>query len=180
MSLTEQDGLDVQFWPDGSRLPRMGTQVLLPYERRAIVMHHHPAVLLRPVTYTLVALIIAGALTTVLRDAEIVDAVLWMAWLLTLGYLLLRVLNWSHNRLVVTENRMIYVCGFLTRTVMMTALTKGTDLHVKRTLLGKLLGYGTIRLDSESEYHQLRNVPYLPYPEQVFIRISALIFETDD
>ncbi|MFD0853478.1 PH domain-containing protein, partial [Actinomadura adrarensis] len=107
----------------------------------------------------------------------------WWLWPLSLGRLLWTVVAWSVEVLVVTEYRMLVVTGVLTRSVMMMPLGKVTDIELKRSVPGRLLGYGEFVVESagrERRPRQLHRVRFMPYPEQLYLECCSVIFDRDD
>jgi hypothetical protein len=43
-------------------------------------------------------------------------------------------------------------------------------------VIGQILGYGTLRVESAGQKQDLETVKFLPRPEEVFLAISELIF----
>jgi hypothetical protein len=58
----------------------------------------------------------------------------------------------------------------------MMPLTKVTDLSFIRTFNGRLLGYGTMVIESAGQIQALNQIHYLPDPEEVYEAISELVF----
>jgi len=54
-------------------------------------------------------------------------------------------------------------------------LDRVTGLTLRRTVLGRLLGYGTLIVTSPGQRRAFRKVRYLPYPEQLYLEISGLL-----
>ena len=65
--------------------------------------------------------------------------------------------------------------GLLRRTATAMPLDQVTGLTLQRTVLGRLLGYGTLIVISSSRRQAFRKVRYLPYPEQLYLEISGLL-----
>ena len=65
--------------------------------------------------------------------------------------------------------------GLLRRTAAAAPLDQVTGLTLQRTVLGRLLGYGTLIVTSPSRRQAFRKVRYLPYPEQLYLEISGLL-----
>jgi hypothetical protein len=70
---------------------------------------------------------------------------------------------------------MMLIHGLPSRTVAAMPMDKVTGLTLQRTVLGRLLGYGTLIVSSDSRHQPFRKVRYLPYPEQLYLEISALL-----
>ena len=50
----------------------------------------------------------------------------------------------------------------------------------ERSFLGRLLGYGTFILESAGQDQALSRVDHIPYPEQLYLEVCALIFPQKD
>jgi hypothetical protein len=159
----------------GSGSPVAINKYLLPREIQVATVRQHPAVLIPASAQTLVGLLIAGILSaTVLHG--IPGVVLWLLWLLLLLRLVWKVLNWSVDYFVVTTERLLLARGFLTRQINMMPLTKVTDMSFKRSFSGRLLGYGEFIVESAGQDQALRNVEFIPYPEQLYLLICGMLF----
>jgi Bacterial PH domain len=159
------------------RSPASVNQYLLPHERRVVTLREHPAKLLGPLTVSvagLASLITAGAIHggTVLVATS-------AACLVLLLYALTRVTAWYGAYFVVTDARMIIIAGLLARELAMVPLSQITDMSFQRSMLGRLLGYGTFFIELAGEGQMLRKLSYMPYPEQIFLEIADLVFPAD-
>jgi uncharacterized membrane protein YdbT with pleckstrin-like domain len=152
---------------------------LLPQEKQTITIRRHPAMLLRYVAETVGGLILAGALTGFVSQSTVLT-VIWCAWLLVVGRLAYKVFEWSDEFFAVTKVRVILVTGLFTRRVDMMPLSKVTDLAVNRSIMGRMLGYGTVVLESAGQDQALQTVEYMPEPEAVYMEISAVAFGSGD
>ena len=151
---------------------------LLPHERQVITVRFHPAVLIRPVAEVLGGLALAGLLsTTVAHGNGIVMLVIWIAWLVLVARLLIKIYEWLEDYFVVTSQRLLLATGILTRTVNMMPLSKVTDMSFRRSTLGRILGYGEFVVESAGQDQALRRVDHLPYPEQLYLEVCGLIFK---
>ena len=71
---------------------------------------------------------------------------------------------------------MVLIGGLASRTAAAMPLDKVTGLTLQRTVPGRLLGYGTLIVASPGRRQAFRKVRYLPYPEQLYLEISALLW----
>jgi membrane protein YdbS with pleckstrin-like domain len=160
--------------------PAAVNKYLLPHEHQVITVRKHPAVLIVPIAITLAGLLIALVLgTTVLRASHngiLVLVLIAVALLLYLGY---RAWEWSEDYFVVTSDRMLQASGVFTRKIAMMPLVKVTDMSFKRSTLGRLLGFGQFILESAGQDQALRTIDHVPYPEQLYLEICALIFPAE-
>jgi uncharacterized membrane protein YdbT with pleckstrin-like domain len=152
---------------------------LLPQEKHTVTIRRHPAMLLRYVGETLGGVILAGMLSTMFPQSTTLT-VIWVGWLLIVGRLAFKVFEWSDEFFAVTQVRVIFVHGILTRRVDMMPLTKITDLAVDRSLMGRMLGYGTIVLESAGQDQALSKLEFVPEPESMYLDISTEAFGNDN
>ncbi|MGK5553021.1 PH domain-containing protein [Actinomadura kijaniata] len=148
---------------------------LMSHEGRVIAVRRHPAVLLTPVS-----VVVVGLVACALLSAAVGTAWVWWLWVVTLGYLMWKVLAWSIEFFLVTEHRVMVIRGVLNRTVAMMPLAKVTDIKLERSLTGRLLGYGEFVMESAGQKQALRNVKFMPYPEQLYLEVSSVIFGAED
>lgn len=165
----------------GDSAPTAVSRFLLPHEHQVITVRKHPAVLLKPMALVLGGLILAGALSnTVAKESGTILAVIWWAWLLLLVYLVWRVAEWSVDYFVVTNQRMVYTYGLITRKVAMMPLGKVTDMSFQRSLAARMFGYGKFVLESAGQDQALREINHIPYPEQVYLEVCGMLFPSSD
>jgi len=159
----------------GSRSPVAINKYLLPREVQVATVRQHPAVLIAPSALALGGLLLAGVLTaTVVHGTFAV--IIWAAWGLLFLRLIWKAVNWSVDYFVVTSERLLLTTGFLTRDVNMMPLTKVTDMSFRRSFPGRLLGYGEFIVESAGQDQALRNVEFIPYPEQLYLLICGMLF----
>jgi uncharacterized membrane protein YdbT with pleckstrin-like domain len=166
--------------PNTDTVPASVNKYLLPHERQVITVHQHPAVLIRPIFEVLLGLAIAGWLNAVVHGNSTVILVIWLVWLVLLLRLVVKVLDWSVNYFVVTSQRLLLATGLVIRKVNMMPLSKVTDMSFQRTTTGRILGYGEFIVESAGQDQALRNVRFLPYPEQLYLEVCGLIFKGPD
>lgn len=147
---------------------------LTSYEVNRLTIRRHPASLLAPVTAAFGGLVLAG-LASAWLDGGSGATLLWLAWLGVVGWLVWRLIGWSVTYFVITEYRVTLISGVLNRRIAMMPLEKVSDITLDRSLLGRMLGYGTVVLESTGQDQALRNVVFLPYPEQLYFDISSMI-----
>jgi uncharacterized membrane protein YdbT with pleckstrin-like domain len=165
----------------GANPPADVDRYLLPHEQEVITVRKHPAVLLAPVAWAVVGLVIAAVLSdTLLRRDSALTWIVWAVWGLVFLRFLWAAINWAVDYFVVTSHRFIQTSGLLSRKVAMMPLVKVTDMTFKRSLLGRILGYGTFVLESAGQDQALSNVDHIPYPEQLYLEVCSLIFPSKD
>lgn len=167
----------------GNNPPREVNKYLLLHERehQVITVRMHPAVLVVPVAIALAGLIAAVVLNgSILKHQHVLMAIIWIGWLILFLRALFLAATWSIEYFVVTSQRMILTSGLLTRKVAMMPLNKVTDMSFQRSLGGRLFGYGEFILESAGQDQALRNIPYIPYPEQLYLEVCDLLFPSKD
>jgi Bacterial PH domain len=86
-------------------------------------------------------------------------AVLRLAW---------NALEWWMEVFVVTDKQIIFSHGVIMRRTDMMPLTELTDVSLWwRPAAGRLLGYGTLRVELVGQKQDLETLEYLPRPEKV-------------
>ncbi|RJL32103.1 PH domain-containing protein [Bailinhaonella thermotolerans] len=165
----------------GDSAPASVNRYLLPHEHQVITVRKHPAVLMRPVAEVFGGLIVAGVLSNRIgNDGGPVLMIIWWAWLLLLVRFVWQVAEWSVDYFVVTNQRMLYTTGLITRKVAMMPLAKVTDMSFQRSIMGRMLGYGEFILESAGQDQALRTVDFIPYPEQLYLEVCGMIFPNRD
>ncbi|HEV7980680.1 PH domain-containing protein [Amycolatopsis sp.] len=157
--------------------PRDPDEYLLDTERRVIRIRRHWAVLLWD-TFEAAALLAICVLVSYLLPPSmwVVQNILWYAALLVVLRFAYTVMEWWVERLVVTNKRFVMTTGVFTNKVLMMPITKVTDLTFERTATGRMMGYGTIVVESAGQIQALNKIDYLPQPEEFFDTISELVF----
>ncbi|HTP15861.1 MAG TPA: PH domain-containing protein [Streptosporangiaceae bacterium] len=162
----------------GGRQPLVAVdRFLLPREVQVATVRRHPAVLIPSAAMALGGLLLAGALSaTVLQHQKYLLIIVWLLWLILVGHLIWKTLNWAVDYFVVTDARLLLTSGLLTRNVAMMPLTKVTDMTFQRSFAGRLLGYGEFIVESAGQDQALSHVDHIPYPEQLYLLICGMIF----
>jgi uncharacterized membrane protein YdbT with pleckstrin-like domain len=157
--------------------PRDPDEYLLETERRVIRIRRHWAVLIWDAFEAAALLAICVLVSYLLPPALwVVQNVLWYAALFVVLYFAYKVMEWWVERLVVTDKRFVMTTGVFTTKVLMMPLSKVTDLTYERTLTGRMMGYGTMVVESAGQIQALNQIDYLPQPEVFYDTISELVF----
>lgn len=157
--------------------PRDPDEYLLNTERRVIRVRRHWTYVLWDVFEVVALLAVALMLSYLLPDGYwLFQNVLWYAALLVVLRFAYVVVDWWVERIVVTDKRFMLVTGVFTNRVAMMPIGKVTDLTYERTWLGRLLGYGTLIVESAGQIQALNRIEFLPRPELVYDAISELVF----
>jgi uncharacterized membrane protein YdbT with pleckstrin-like domain len=156
--------------------PREIDEYLLPTERRVIRVRMHWAVMAKHLTQTGLFLLLMVVAQTYLPSSVIVDNLtFYLALAAVLRFTVITILWWI-ERIVITDKRVMLAQGIITHNVGMMPLSKVTDLTFRRSLGGRILGYGTIVVESAGQIQALNKIDYVPRPEEIYEALSELIF----
>ena len=92
------------------------------------------------------------------------------------GWLVWRALNWRHEWFVATDKRFLLFYGFIRRKVAMMPLLKVTDMTYDRSLLGRIVGYGTFVLESAGRDQALSRIDHVPDADTHYRAICTQLF----
>jgi len=157
-------------------VPPVVASALLPHERKVITTLQHPAALVTPSLMAVGGLIAASVLSFLNLSGEALG-IIWSLCGLTLPYWLLCLARYPVTYFVVTGQRLILVRGFMRRDIVTVPLSRAVELGLRRSLLGRLLGYGAFILYGAGARQAIRRVNFIPYPEQLYLEIIGLIFK---
>ncbi|MDQ4117272.1 MAG: PH domain-containing protein [Actinomycetota bacterium] len=162
--------------------PREIDEYLLPTERRVIRVRQHWAVMAKHIWQTalfVVAMVVAESLLDgrVSPGADIiVDNVTFYLALVAVLRFTANTILWWIERIVVTDKRVMIAQGIVVHNVGMMPLGKVTDLTFRRSLSGRMLGYGTMVVESAGQIQALNQIDYMPRPEEIYEALSELVF----
>lgn len=156
--------------------PREIDEYLLPTERRVIRVRYHWASIWKDLTQTALFVLLMVVIERYLPDGMLVDNItFYLALVAVLRFTVLTILWWT-ERIVVTDKRVMLSKGLITHNLGMMPLAKVTDLTFQRTLGGRMLGYGTILIESAGQNQAFELIKYVPRPEEVYEAVSELVF----
>jgi membrane protein YdbS with pleckstrin-like domain len=160
--------------------PRDPDEYLLTTERRVIRLRRHWAVMVPYLLQTMAALVAAFLLAFILPNqgpaAWLLQNILWYVALFVLLRFTYHLVEWWVERIVFTDKRAMITSGIFVTKVGMMPVGKITDLTYERSMFGRMLGYGTLILESAGQIQALNKIEFLPRPEEVFDAISELVF----
>ncbi len=154
---------------------------LLDGERLVTAVHQHWGKVAEPVGSA-----VAGCIFAFWVDARIdpalglVSTIVWWAWFAVVGRMAYKLAEWRHDWFVATDKRLLLFYGFITRKVSMMPLMKVTDMSYERSVPGRILGYGRFVMESAGQDQALREVNWVPEPDEHYRAICAEIFGVAD
>lgn len=166
--------------PDPRAIERLAPY-RLPREQVRVTMREHWASKVEPIAtvlVTFVMVLVIGALMPASMGL-LSDAAwwLWFALLLRLGWSLL---NWHLSWFIATDRRLLLLYGVITKRVAMMPLAKVTDMSYTRSIMGRLLGYGTFTLESAGQDQALQRITFVRDPDETYRAICSEIFGSFD
>jgi uncharacterized membrane protein YdbT with pleckstrin-like domain len=145
-------------------------------EESIAVLHPHWKTLVLPVllTFVVVAVLLAGEVLIPANKAAAIErlALAVVAVALLMWWLMYPVLVWRTTAYELTSKRMRLRDGILTRNGRDIPLSRITDVSFRKGVLDRLLGCGTLVVESAGEHGEL-TLTEIPHVE----RVSALLFQ---
>ena len=153
-----------------------------------VVLHRHPHFkrLIGPVLVLLVTTALASFAAAVVsrtgwdpRAQQVVSAVIAVIWLILVSWLALRpFFDWVTTHFVITDRRVMYRHGVLTRAGIDIPLARINSVEFRHGLVDRMLRTGTLVIESASqdplEFHDIPGV------EQVHSLLYHEVFDTLD
>ncbi len=102
-----------------------------------------------------------------------VALVLFIAFDAVLVWLVVKRLQEFYTRYVITTFRVLRMWGIFTRRNVWIPWAKITDLSFSQSLLGRVFGYATVRIESANEESGLKDLSDLRYP----LRFNRILVE---
>ena len=155
-----------------------GSRYLAADERIVTDVRRHVIVLFRPFVVTVLALFFAGSIGWVTgpgSGGDVIDLVVGLMALAAAARFGLKAWQWWSDRIVVTDQRIFEVSGVLTRKVASMPLTRVTDMTYRRSLAGRILGYGDLIVESAGQDQALSRIERLPHPDDFYRTITSLV-----
>ncbi|SDD45040.1 PH domain-containing protein [Glycomyces harbinensis] len=100
-------------------------------------------------------------------------------WLLILGFVGWKILDWYMDRFILTNKRIMLIQGVITRSVAMMPLGRVTDMKYAQTPMGRMLNYGEFIIESAGQDQALRNIPHLPNPNELYLQMCEEMYEPE-
>lgn len=147
------------------------------HEEAVVEVRRHPLILLRPIGLAIAAIVGAsaiGAMTSLNDGGDFIDTVVGLVavyFMLRMGW---KILLWWEDRIIVTDQRIVEVSGFFTRKVASIPVEKVTDMTYRRTIGGRLFGYGDLILETAGQQQALDEICYIPSPDDFYRTVTSL------
>lgn len=128
--------------------------ILAPRERILLRTRRHPIALARSGVSLLVALVLAVAAIAYFHGSTepwVGRAVAGALLVVALAVALPRFLRWRSEESLVTDRRVLQTRGIFDKHVLDSSLEKVNDVTLSQTVLGRMMGYGTIEILTGNE-----------------------------
>lgn len=146
-------------------------------ERIVVATHRHWFAVSEPLATATLSLLLTGVAFVAGAPAGLVQGLL-VAWLVVFGRAVLRIWEWNLEWFVATDQRLLLIYGFIIRKVDMLPMSKVTDMTFRRSIMGRVFGYGTFVLESAGQDQALSDLHFIPDPNETYLDIVATIFKT--
>lgn len=151
-----------------------------------VVLHRHPHwKRLIPAVVTLIAASASGAFVAAVVNATdwhanaktVIFGVIWAIWAVVAGWLTLwPFVNWSTTHFVLTDRRVMFRRGVLTRSGIDIPLARIVNVEYRHRIVDRLLRTGTLIIESASQ--ALLQFDDIPRVRQVHALLCYEVFET--
>lgn len=154
---------------------------LFPTEKYRGEWRRHWIHLLVPILVVIVSTFLMGFVSSMLAhyNARIAVTGVVLLWILALLWVAWKVSDWFVDRFILTNKRVMLISGLVTRKVAMMPLVRVTDMKYQQSPLGRMLSYGTFVLESAGQDQALREVPHLPNPNELYLRVVEEMYEPE-
>lgn len=149
---------------------------LVEGERPFLTVRHHWSLLTTAAVRMLVIWIVCITLIRWLPPSLLTDLAA-LALLGSLGKLFWDVLQWRRTTITVSDKRLFMLSGVLTRRLSMLPLRKVTDMTLVQPLSGRMLGYGSIIVESAGQTQALSDIHHIPRAMAFYQVLASLVFE---
>ncbi|MGA8114661.1 MAG: PH domain-containing protein [Actinocatenispora sp.] len=154
---------------------------LFPTEKYRGEWRRHWIHLSIPILVVVVSTFLMGFVSSMLAhyQAKIAVTAVVLVWVLSLVWVSWQVFDWFVDRFILTNKRVMLISGLVTRKVAMMPLLRVTDMKYQQSPLGRMLNYGTFVLESAGQDQALREVPHLPNPNELYLRVVEEMYEPE-
>lgn len=159
------------------------TKLLAEDEQLVLDLHPHWKALIGPVLTLVLTLGVGGFIAAAIPDGDRQGlyrlAVLVVALILLAAYSVRPFLTWLTTHFVITDRRVLMRTGILARTGRDVPLSRINDITFSHTFVERLLGCGTLVVESAGERGQV-TLSDVPKVERVQRQLYDLVERTDN
>lgn len=158
-------------------------KLLIEGEEVVLSVRTHVKALFLPILILVLTCAAAGFLIAVAPDGDsgkyLTYAILALAALVIIVWVLAPFVRWLSSTYTVTNRRLIFQTGILTRSGRVIPLNRINDVSFEKNLSDRIFGCGTLIIHDASEQSGL-HLPDIPKIETVHRTITDLVFGTYD
>jgi hypothetical protein len=137
----------------------------------------HQAVMYEPILTTILGLgLFLFLVPKVPEKSPFLGDLLVLGFVALIFRLIWSWVEWNRSLFFFTPYRIIYIHGILTRKVAMLPMGKVTDMRYDRTPAGAVLDYGMFIIESAGQEQALRDLNYVPEPDETYKQIVDWLF----
>ncbi len=151
---------------------------LLDDEEVVLTTRRHVATLLRPflaMVIVIVTALIVGTVASPRDGGTAVDVAVGVGTALFVLKFLWRVWQWRATKTILSTRRVMQMSGVVARKVSSIPLVRLTDLTYRRPILGRVLGYGHLMVESGGAERGMVHLDYLPRPDDFYRALARLL-----
>lgn len=145
-------------------------------ERALLTTRMHPMMLWREALETLAALVVCTWVIGWLPMSLLTDAAA-IAILVMLARMAWYVLLWHRTTITVSDRRLVMMTGIVVRKLFMLPFRQLTDMTLLEPIVGRVLGYGTIVVESAGQDQALSDVHHIPDPITFYQVLANVVFK---
>jgi len=154
---------------------------LLPGETVVLRRHRHWVMPVKAMALPVLLVVLVSLGADVLLKEKISGDARLIATLAVLAvaglWAIVTWISWTSTAVTITDQRVILNAGVFSRTSKVIPIDRGQDVSPRRSLLGRVLGYGTVEIDAAgaSGAEALDHVPAPDaFRDQVFLQSERL------
>jgi uncharacterized membrane protein YdbT with pleckstrin-like domain len=99
----------------------------------------------------LIDLLLAIVIAAIALSVGNIATVLIVLVIFPVGHFVLRFLNWYNEQFIITNRRVMEMSGIINKRVSDSSLEKVNDVVMEQSVLGRILGYGTLEIITGSD-----------------------------
>jgi membrane protein YdbS with pleckstrin-like domain len=119
--------------------------------------------------------LLLGSILSPNEGSDFFDDFLSVVTVFFIGRFVFYVFLWQRNRIVITNQRVIEDYGIFTRNRDSMPLVKVTDLRYHQSMMGIILNYGELVLESAGQQQAIGSIDHLANPEDFYRTFLTLL-----
>jgi hypothetical protein len=157
-------------------VPQTVANYLLPHEQNVITVRRHPGSFISYLSLLACCCVAASLLTATTDSGPLALGAAWGVCFILFLWLMQQVNVWLDTYFVATEIRLIIIIGLKKPKVTTVSLREIGEVRLRRSLIGRIAGYGEIVALPVRPGYVIPKMNYMPYPEQLFQEVSSLLY----